>query len=581
MIGSKYRWRSRQLREHVEVLDGKRSPSMLLYNATYLHGTVKQWIQGNIWVYQDRIVYVGDKWPELIDENCEQVDCHNSLLVPGYMEPHVHPFQLYNPLSFAKYAFNFGTTITVNDNLALVLKYKKREAFSFLEKLNTIPATMYWWSRFDSQTEITDEETVFSHANIKSWIEHPQVIQGGELTGWPKLLNGDDLMLHWMQETKSMNKKIEGHFPGASEKTLAKLKLLGADSDHEAMTGEEVKRRLLQGYMVPLRYSSIRPDLPNILDDLNKLGINNYENFMLTTDGSPPSFYENGIIDLLIKICIEKGVPPIDAYLMATLNPAKYYHLDHLHGLIATGRVANINFISDEKLPRPVSVLAKGQWVRKDNHNIENTVDIQWEDFGFSPLTIDWELTTDDLQFSMPFGIKLENAVITKPYSINIDLSVEEIDPNADECFLTFINRNGRWRINTVLKGFAKNLGGFVSSFTNTGDILLIGKRKSDLLLAFQRMKEIGGGLVIVDKGSIIFELPLPLGGVVSDLAIEELIVKEKQLRNILHERGYLFEDPIYTLLFFSSTHLPYIRMTPRGLFDVMKKRVLFPTIMR
>jgi adenine deaminase len=87
------------------------------------------------------------------------------------------------------------------------------------------------------------------------------------------LLDGDDMMLHWMQETKRLHKKIEGHFPGASEKTLAKLMLLGADSDHEAMTGEEVYNRLMQGYMVSLRYSSIRPDLPDLLDDMKRLGI--------------------------------------------------------------------------------------------------------------------------------------------------------------------------------------------------------------------------------------------------------------------------------------------------------------------
>ncbi|WP_429773967.1 hypothetical protein, partial [Bacillus licheniformis] len=27
--------------------------------------------------------------------------------------------------------------------------------------------------------------------------------------------------------------------------------------------------------------------------------------------------------------------------------------------------------------------------------------------------------------------------------------------------------------------------------------------------------------------------------------------------------------------------HLPYIRVTPKGIFDVMKKTVLFPSIMR
>ena len=60
-----------------------------------------------------------------------------------------------------------------------------------------------------------------------------------------------------------------------------------------------------------------------------------------------------------------------------------------------------------------------------------------------------------------------------------------------------------------------------------------------------------------------------------------ELIEEEKTLKGLLKERGYRFSDPIYTLLFLQSTHLPYIRMTQKGIYDVMKKTVLFPTIMR
>ena len=68
---------------------------------------------------------------------------------------------------------------------------------------------------------------------------------------------------------------------------------------------------------------------------------------MFNTDGSPPSFYEHGFIDMLIRIAIEQGVPVIDAYNMATVNIARYYNIEHLHGNIATGRVANINFLME------------------------------------------------------------------------------------------------------------------------------------------------------------------------------------------------------------------------------------------
>lgn len=581
MLEQRYRWKNRQLREHVSVIDGKKSPTILLKNALYLNQAFRQWMRGNIWIDNDRIVYVGDALPSLISDTCEVIDCTNEILVPGYIEPHAHPFQLYNPHSFAAYASQTGTTTLINDNMALILHFKKREAFSLLRDLSHMPSTMYWWSRFDAQSEILNEEEIFSHSNIKSWLEHDAVLQGGELTGWPKLLAGDDLMLHWIQEAKRMRKKIEGHFPGASEKTLAKMMLLGADCDHEAMTGEEVYSRLQQGFMVALRYSSIRPDLPGLLDDMKVLGLHAYDRLMFTTDGSPAKFYEQGIIDRMIQIAIEKDVPPIDAYNMATVNVARYYNIEHLHGSIATGRIANINFLRNIKNPTPKSVLAKGKWVKRNDKSFDIFPSLSWDNYDLKPMELDWDLSIDDLQYSMPFGIEMENSVITKPYSISIEVLTDELASDHDQCFFTLIDRNGKWRINTLLKGFATHLSALASSFSNTGDIILIGKNKQDMLFAFNRMKELGGGIVMAEGGQVVCELPLPLGGIMSDLSVEQLMEKEEKLLDELKQRGYPFLDPVYSLLFFSSTHLPYIRITQQGMYDVMNKTVLFPSIMR
>src|SRR5699024_9473687 len=100
-----------------------------------------------------------------------------------------------------------------------------------------------------------------------------------------QLLQGNDRLLYWIQETKRMKKRVEGHFPGASKDTLTKLKLLGADADHEAMNGKEVLRRLELGYHTALRYSSIRPDLEQLLDQLHELGCHAFDMLMFTTDG--------------------------------------------------------------------------------------------------------------------------------------------------------------------------------------------------------------------------------------------------------------------------------------------------------
>jgi adenine deaminase len=580
VLEQRYRWKNRKLREHVDVIDGKKSPTLLLINAIYLNQILKKWIKANIWIYEDRIVYVGAKLPEQTT-NCEIIDCSNYYLVPGYIEPHVHPFQLYNPHSFAQYASQSGTTTLINDNLLFALQTDKKKAFSLISDLRNSPVSMYWWCRFDSQTKIPNEEILFSHANVKSWLEHDAVLQGGELTGWPQLLDGDDLMLHWIQEAKRMKKQIEGHFPGASEKTLAKLMLLGADCDHESMTGSDVMDRLLQGYTTSLRYSSIRPDLPVILDEIHELGIDQYDKFFFTTDGSPPSFYEDGMIDRMIKIAIDKGVPIVDAYNMATINISRYYNIEYLHGNIATGRVANINFLAAKDEPTPVSVLAKGKWVKQDHEMVNKFDDFKWENHDIKKIELNWNLSIDDLQFSMPFGLNLKNAVIMKPYSVTVDGTNNQLSSKHDESFLMLVDKHGKWRVNTFIKGFASNVSGFASSFTNTGDILLIGKNKQDMLTAFDRLKEIGGGIILVEQGKVIHEIPLPLMGYMSNKNFEELISEEKQMTQLLRERGYNHCDPIYTLLFLSSTHLPYIRITPEGIYDVMNKMVLFPSIMR
>lgn len=571
---NQFRWSNTQLREHVEVVDGKRSPHILLKNATYLNSYLRNWSVANIWVYSDRIVYVGEKLPEQLTD-CEVIDCDGKYVVPSYIEPHAHPYQLYNPETLANYAMQFGTTTFINDNLTLFFTLQREEAFRLLDEFEKVPASMYWWCRFDGQTELQNGESLFNREEIIEWLKHKAVLQGGELTAWPKLLHGDDEMLHWVQETKRLHKKVEGHFPGASETTLAKLKLLGTDCDHEAMTGQEAFTRLMQGYTVSLRNSSIRPDLEVLLKELLELGVKQFDRFILTTDGSHPSFYESGMTNVMICTAIKQGVPIIDAYHMASYNIARYYNMEHLHGSIATGRIANINILESKENPVPISVIAKGKWVKRDGVNKNESLQIDWSKFKVTPLLLNWSIEKEDMIFSHKVGIYLLNNVITKPYTTEIDLNCDELSLDHDECFLMMIARDGTWRVNTVVKGFAKKIGGLASSYSGTGDIILIGKNKEDMLTAFHRVKELGGGMVIAEKNEVLHEIALPLLGIMSNLKMNKLIQEEKQLVKLLKERGYAYDDPAFTILFFSATHLPFIRVTPIGLYDVKSSKVI------
>ncbi|TRM11573.1 adenine deaminase [Lentibacillus cibarius] len=580
MLENRFQWRNRELREHTSVIDGKVSPTIVLKNGTYLNTYTKQWQKTNIWIMRDRIVYVGDELPEQC-AYAEVVDCEGKYLVPGYIEPHAHPFQLYNPEAFAMHGASYGTTAYINDNLIWNFLLNKKKAFSMLGALEHLPVSMYWWARFDSQTALKDEEELFSTDNVLSWLEQPSVIQGGELTSWPSLLDGDDRLLYWIQEAKRLGMPVEGHLPGASEHTLTKMKLLGVSADHEAITGQEVMQRLQLGYQVGLRYSSIRPDLPVLIEELLAEGLQSFDHLMMTTDGSTPGFYENGIMNVCVEIAIEKGIPLADAYRMASHNAANYYGLIEELGCIAPGRLANINILQHKADPHPISVLSKGEWIGKSDAEKQPSQKVDWASHDIRPIAFTWDLTMEDMQFSVPLGLYLKNDVIIKAYAINTDVTVDIIPSNTDDAFLMLMDRNGQWRVNTAIKGFTNRLGALVSSYSTTGDIVFIGKSKQDMLLAWKRMKELGGGIVIAHDGEILFELPLTLSGSMFAGSITDLMEKEKDLKQLLKDFGYPFRDPIYTILFLSSTHLPYIRVTQQGIIDVKKREVLFPAIMR
>ena len=267
--------------------------------------------------------------------------------------------------------------------------------------------------------------------------------------------------------------------------------------------------------------------------------------------------------------------------MMASYNAAKHFNMQERLGSIAPGRVAHLNILESKENPNPVSVIAKGKWLKRDNQEVNNVPEINWKKYGIKPLELDWDLHDSDMQFSSPLGMRMENDVIMKAYAVMLDTNVNELKRSQDESFLMLVDRKGKWRVNTIIKGFAERLGGLVSSYSTTGDIILIGKNKKDMQLAFNRMKELGGGIVLADKGEIVFELPLTLAGMMYDGSVNHLIEKDKILKEQLKKYGYRYSNPSYNLLFLSSLHLPFIRITPEGIVDVKRKQILIPAIMR
>src|SRR5690606_37989336 len=125
----------------------------------------------------------------------------------------------------------------------------------------------------------------------------------------------------------------------------------------------QVMARLRAGLYVMLRHSSLRPDLPALLEAVRGDVVHS-NRLMLTADGpTPPWVAEHGYLDHLIRIALESGAPPAAADRMATLTPAMYYRLEDAVGSVAPGRRADLLILESLANAAPLVVIAGGKVV--------------------------------------------------------------------------------------------------------------------------------------------------------------------------------------------------------------------------
>ncbi|TQK62135.1 adenine deaminase [Brevibacillus sp. AG162] len=558
--------------------------SLWIKGASVLNVYTKEWQEHHVVVAGERIAYVGEKEP-LVDDQTVIMEAAGQYLVPGYIEPHAHPFQWYNPYTLADFALQTGTTGMMSDSLMLMhLPFSQTAAI--MDSLAAHPVKQFFWGRLDPQTG--KAHPAFTKEKLAQMLEHPRVIQGGELTNWGGVLQEDETLLFGLKHTRDLGKRMEGHHPGASNETLNIAAAAGVTACHEAITAADLLSRIRLGMYATLRHSSIRPDLPELVKGWLALGVPWSSRMMLTSDGSTPPMHRDGFMDSTIRVAIEAGMPPEEAYIMATLNPAVYYGLDAEIGGIASGRIADMLLLPAKDQPTPSIVIANGQRAAEKGTLLVPTVQPQWEEVSLrltDPLKKrthpDWFRLRPDEDGKVPV-IQMLNAVITR-------LSLEDMPVDQDGyvslqhdpqlALIAIIDATGGNRTLAVLHGFGEHLEGLASTYSASGDWIVIGRDPQAMAQALERTREIKGGIVLIDEGKITCECPLPLAGKFSSAPMEEVISMGENLVSQLRSKGHVHLDPIYSLLFFTATHLPYARLTATGIVDVKSGQIVVPAL--
>src|SRR5436190_12785410 len=84
-----------------------------------------------------------------------------------------------------------------------------------------------------------------------------------------------------------------------------------------------------------------------------------------------------------------------------------------------------------------------------------------------------------------------------------------------------------------------------------------------------ERLAELGGGIVAVENGAVLAELPLPVGGLLSDLPLAEVVERSRACTEAAERLGCRGSTPFLTMSFLALSVIPSLKITDQGLVDV------------
>ena len=533
---------------------------------------LKTWEDADIAISGSKIVGIGNYTGKHI------LDVTGLYLTPGLMDAHVHfESSMLSPREMVKVLLLNGVTGAIADPHEITNVLGEKGFRFMLEETEGIPFSAYLM--VPSCVPATDMDTSGARITPENMERlrnlSPRVLGLAEMMNFPGILSKlqgemDKLKLFYKQ-------KMDGHAPGISGKDLNAYVASGITTEHECVTPAEALEKIKRGMYVFLREGSAAHNLVDLLPVLDKA--DNRRLCLCTDDRHADDLIEQGSINYLIDIGMSLGYEAEDLIPMATLNVAECYGLQQV-GALAPGYQADIVAFEGLRPFQPVHVVKGGALVVKNRR-------LLWKS---KPV-----LKMPGQSMNMPAVTKEDLRIPAKPSKRIRVIGISQTQLVTTKLHLEPTVRNGEAVSDTerdVLKiavcerhHNTGNIGlGFVYGFglkkgaiaTTVGhdshNLSVVGTNDEDMVVAVNRLREIGGGEVIVADGEIKATVPLSIAGLMSDKEAVAVNSQIKQLNFWLRELGVPEEFSTFMILaFLSLPVIPELRLTDRGLVDVVR----------
>jgi len=562
------------LRDLISVAKGQTPADLLLKNARIVNTFIGEIEQADVAICGDRIAGVGD-----YDKANEIIDLQGGFLAPGLIDGHTHiESSMLHPARYAQAVVPRGTLAVVTDLHEIANVCGSRGIRFVTDVARKLPLDMLFMA--PSCVPATNLETSgakISSKDVEKILAHPRIIGLGEMMNFLGVVGGDEEVLKKISAAKG--RVINGHAPGLGGKELNAYLSGGILSDHESTTLEEGKEKLRRGMFLMIREGSSEKNLDALLPLVTD---NTYKRcFFVVDDRSCSDLLREGHIDAVVRKAISRGLDPVRAIQMATINTAEYFRL-HDRGGIGPGYIANLTTITDLARLEIDMVFYKGRLVARQGKPL----------FPLPPVTVELK---DTVRIKSPTAQSLKIAPAGETYSviqivpgqIGTKKAVEKIkvvdgtvvpDLERDILKLVVVERHkASDNIGVgLVKGFGLKKGALASSVAHDShNIIAVGADDLDILKAIEEIKTLQGGLVVCANLEILASLPLPIAGLLSPEPLDVVVSQHDNVEKAAASLGNLPPAPFAILSFLALPVIPELRLTDLGLVDVPQSRFI------
>jgi adenine deaminase len=557
----------------ISIARGEVPADLLLKNARIINTFIGEIEQGNVAICGDRVAGVGD-----YQQASEIIDLQGDYLAPGLINGHTHiESSMLHPAQYARAVVPRGTLTVVTD-LHEIANVCGIEGIKFvMEWAQKLPLDMLFMapSCVPASTLETSGAQI-SADEIRKLLASPNVIGLGEMMNFPGVVNGAEEVLNKIIVSKG--RVIDGHAPGLAGKELNAYMAAGILSDHESTMLGEGREKLKRGMYLMIREGSSEKNLDALLPLVND---KTYKRCLFVVDDrSCSDLLREGDIDAVVRKAIRRGLEPVRALQMATVNSAEYFRL-YDRGAIAPGYLANLITITDLAKLEIDMVFYQGKPVARQGKPLFSLPHIRPELRGtvhIKPLTMEalsLRVKQSNLsEESYPIIEIIPGQIITKKRLEKVEVVEGLIQPDIERDILKLVvverhKASGNIGLGLV-KGFGLKRGALASSIAHDShNIVAVGTNDSDILTAIEQIERLQGGLVVCSKGEILASLPLPIAGLLSCESAEIVVAQFDKLEQAAAGLGNLPPTPFSILSFLALPVIPELRLTDLGLVDV------------